>query len=265
MAASQPVLIGPNVVTRSIAIMREFEPPEGYYLAFSGGKDSTVLLELAKRAGVKFDAHYSVTGIDPPELVRFIREQHPEVHWERPRETWWRGLLVHGLPMRTVRWCCRSLKEEHGGRGRRLLTGIRAAESAKRSRYGMVRHCARFGKYLVSPILAWTDAEVWDFIRSEGLPYCELYDQGWKRIGCVPCPFESPANTRRSLQRWPRIFAATEKQARKYWEKRKADGGSGPDQRFATFEDWWNWWLARRLPWPSMDDEQSQPSLFGPD
>lgn len=264
MIVAQPALIGPDVVTRSVAIIREFEPPEGYYLAFSGGKDSTVLLALAKLAGVRFDAHYSVTGIDPPELVRFIRREYPEVAWDRPRESWWRGILVHGLPMRTIRWCCESLKECHGD-GRRLLTGIRAEESRTRRHRGMVEPCNR-GKHrhFVHPLLFWTEAEVWSFIRSEGLPYCELYDQGWKRIGCVPCPFESPANTRRSLQRWPRIFEATKKQAQKYWERRQGEV-TAPSRRFGSFDDWWNWWLARRLPWPSREDDRSQPSLFGPD
>jgi len=61
-------------VNDEIAIERikSFEPPEGYYVAFSGGKDSIVVLDLVKRAGVKYDAYYHVTGIDPPELVHFI-------------------------------------------------------------------------------------------------------------------------------------------------------------------------------------------------
>ena len=52
----------------SIQRLKDFEPKEGYYVAFSGGKDSVVLLDIVKRSGVKFDAHYNITGIDPPEL-----------------------------------------------------------------------------------------------------------------------------------------------------------------------------------------------------
>jgi phosphoadenosine phosphosulfate reductase len=225
-----------------------------------------VLLELAKRSGVKFDAHYNVTGIDPPELVRFIRQHHPDVEFVHPPvETWWQGIMVHGLPMRTIRWCCRSLKE-HGGAHRVMLTGIRAEESSKRASRGMVNFCARQSKTMASPIFFWTEQLVWDFIRGEGLPYCKLYDQGWKRIGCVVCPFESPQGTQRNMARWPKLFEATRKQAERYYNaQREKPHSKGPHVRFATFEEWWQWWLARRLPWPGrLDEEPEQLSLFCP-
>jgi len=261
---SQPVLMGLTHIERSIEIIREFEPPdEGYYLAYSGGKDSQVLYELAKRSGVRFDAHYNATGIDPPELVRFIREHYPEVQRvQPPKENWWQGILAHGLPLRVQRWCCRSLKE-HGGAHRTILTGIRAEESKARRDRGMVNFCQRQSKHLVNPIFFWTEAQVWEFIRGEGLPYCELYDQGWRRIGCVPCPFESPTNTRRSMARWPRLFEATRKQAERYWQSGRHP--LGMTVRFETFDDWWHWWLARRLPLPGrLDQEPDQLSLFCP-
>ena len=64
--------------------LRTFEPPDGYYLAFSGGKDSCVIKALADMAGVHYDAHYSLTTVDPPELVRFIRAalRRPPVAFE---------------------------------------------------------------------------------------------------------------------------------------------------------------------------------------
>ena len=57
----------------AIERLRQFEPDEGYYLAFSGGKDSITIYRLAEMAGVQFDAHYRVTTVDPPELVKFIQ------------------------------------------------------------------------------------------------------------------------------------------------------------------------------------------------
>jgi len=261
---SQPVLMGLTHIERTIEIIREFEPPdEGYYLAFSGGKDSQVLYELTKWSGVRFDAHYNVTGIDPPELVHHIRRHYPEVAFDHPpRENWWTGIPVHGLPGKRTRWCCEVLKE-HGGAYRVILTGIRAEESYARRGRGMVHACQRQGKHMVNPIFFWTETQVWEFIRGEGLPYCELYDQGYRRLGCVVCPFWSPENTQRNLVRWPRIFAATKKQARKHWER---GNPKGPQTRFATFDDWWQWWLARRLPWPGrLDEEPDQLNLFCPD
>lgn len=64
----------------------KMQPSHGFWLAFSGGKDSCVILELAKMAGVKFTAYYNVTTIDPPKLVRFIIEEHPEVVRLHPKK-----------------------------------------------------------------------------------------------------------------------------------------------------------------------------------
>ena len=110
--------------------MKAFEPTEGYYLAFSGGKDSCVLKALADMAGVKYDAHYQVTSVDPPELVRFIRQQHPDVAFNVPHKpiynekreiigeyavTMWNLIPKKGIPpTRQQRYCCAELKEGFG-------------------------------------------------------------------------------------------------------------------------------------------------------
>lgn len=72
-------------VDLAIRRIKLHEPPEGYYVAFSGGKDSCVILDLVKRAGVKFDAHINLTTVDPPEVIRFVRQQYPEVIMEKPQ------------------------------------------------------------------------------------------------------------------------------------------------------------------------------------
>jgi phosphoadenosine phosphosulfate reductase len=125
-------------VETAIKRLQSFEPPEGYYVAFSGGKDSQCAYHLCKMAGVKFDAHYAVTSVDPPELVRFIKEYYPDVQFERQYDkngkpiTMWSLIAEHTLPpTRKVRYCCSALKET-GGQGRVVVTGVRWAESANR-------------------------------------------------------------------------------------------------------------------------------------
>lgn len=128
-----------NKVKIAIDRMRAFEPPEGYYLAFSGGKDSVTLKALADMAGVKYDAHYNVTTVDPPELTRFIKIVHPDVVWELPKMTM-RQLIIREQtpPTRIMRYCCKELKESEG-KGRATLTGVRWAESTnRRNKQGLV-------------------------------------------------------------------------------------------------------------------------------
>lgn len=133
-------------VRDSIERLKAFEPKEGYYLAFSGGKDSCVIKALADMAGVKYDAHYRVTSVDHPALVRFIKQYHPDVSVELPRYpkdyknenlagrqiTMW-NLIPEKMmpPTRVARYCCEKLKED-GGDGRMTITGVRWAESTNR-------------------------------------------------------------------------------------------------------------------------------------
>ena len=128
---SQLNISGLDKVQVAIKRLQLFEPPEGYYIAFSGGKDSCVVKALADMAGVKYDAHYKHTLVDPPELIYFIREHHPDVKIEYPhyqdgtRITMWNLIPKKKIPpTRLVRYCCKFLKES-GGEGRFTVTGVR--------------------------------------------------------------------------------------------------------------------------------------------
>jgi phosphoadenosine phosphosulfate reductase len=196
-------------VKMAIDRFKEFEPEEGYYLAFSGGKDSVVIKRLAQMAGVKFDAHYNVTTVDPPELVHFIKKHHKDVIFHRPKMSLPQRMMDRKFPpMRHLRWCCDEYKEG-GGVGRVVATGVRRAESAKRSKRGMIERCLRRGnKRYLNPIIDWGDSDVWDFINGENIPYCSLYDEGFHRLGCVLCPMATIRIKKLEMVRWPKIAAS---------------------------------------------------------
>lgn len=112
---------GKDKVQLAIERMRTFEPPEGYYLCFSGGKDSVVLKAIADMAGVRYDAHYNVTSADPPEVIYFMRDNYPEVAFDYPHDkngnriTMWNLIPKKKMPpTRLVRYCCNKLKEGGG-------------------------------------------------------------------------------------------------------------------------------------------------------
>lgn len=106
-----------------------------YYLAYSGGKDSDVILALAKMAGVKFEAVHNLTSVDAPETIYHVRS-HPEVRIDRPEKTMWQ-LIPEKMtpPTRRTRYCCAELKER-GGQCRKVVTGVRKAESVARAKNG---------------------------------------------------------------------------------------------------------------------------------
>lgn len=138
MLHEETILGSVDKVQIAIERIKAFEPPEGYFLAFSGGKDSQCIYYLAKMANVKFDAHYSVTTVDPPELLQFIKDYYPDVQWDWPigkdgKRTSMYKLISENTspPTRQSRYCCRAFKEM-SGKGRVTLTGVRWDESVRR-------------------------------------------------------------------------------------------------------------------------------------
>lgn len=116
----------------AIERFKAFEPEDGYYLAYSGGKDSDVIKILAQLSGVKFEAVHNLTTVDAPETVYYIKSQ-PDVRIDYPQKSMWR-LIVEKLlpPTRIARYCCSELKEK-GGNGKIKVTGVRWAESIRRT------------------------------------------------------------------------------------------------------------------------------------
>ena len=241
-------------VATAIKRLREYEPAEGYYLAFSGGKDSVVLKRLADMSGVKYDAHYAVSGIDPPELVRFIKAEHVDVKWERNAPSFFTMLPVKGFPIRHGRWCCEKYKEA-GGAERMVLTGVRWAESVKRKGRMMVERCYNDPtKTYLHPIIDWTDQDIWQFIRENNIPYCKLYDEGFKRLGCICCPMQSAASKRMELDRWPGFEKAYRIAFRKLHAMRLV---SNPDAvaKWPGGDAMFDWWMSNES-LPGEDEDQ---------
>ena len=218
---------------------------DGYFGCFSGGKDSIVVKRLADMAGVRVKWWYSVTTVDPPELVRFIKREHPDVEFIRPKmHMWTRAVEKRMLPLKNIRWCCAEYKEP-GGIGRVKLTGIRAAESVRRkARWNVFsRWSGSVETWVCNPAYYWTDADVWRFIRDEDIPYCSLYDDGFDRLGCLGCPMDR--NRRAVLERYPGYMRGWRRAANRAFERLKADGcGEKVTRAFATGDEWFEWWLS---------------------
>ena len=225
-----------------------YDSEDGFFLAFSGGKDSQALYHIAEMAGVKFKAHFSPTTVDPPQLIKFIRRNYPDVEFAKVKKNIYQVAVEKQiLPSMRIRWCCAEFKE-NAGAGKVTLIGIRHEESARRSKRKEVEvsgrkfsgHLDQFEEWsaermkkkyknlnqdqfsydkekeircingkdsiLISPIIDWTERDVWEFLNEVvKVPHCELYDKGYKRIGCILCPMSNLKQKRREIKDFPYV------------------------------------------------------------
>lgn len=261
---------GKDKVQVAIERLQMFEPPEGYYLAFSGGKDSVVIKALADMANVKYDAHFMHTSVEHPDLIRFTKDYHPDVSIEFPKDKDGNRVTMWNLiprkkfpPTRQGRYCCEYLKENNGN-GRFVITGVRWAESARRknTRAGleidtgeksrirldpdnpnnekMARFCPTKGQHVINPVIDWETSDVWEFIHEYNIPYCKLYDEGYKRLGCIGCPMST--DRIKDLDTYPKFKQAYINAFDRMLQRCKE---AGLNTSWKNAQEVFDWWVER--------------------
>ena len=172
-------------------------------IAFSGGKDSEVVLYLCLQVAPNVPVVFNNTGVEYPETVRFIARLAEE--WDlnltvtHPEKSFWQCIEQYGFPKASRKSnarCCYWLKEKPALLAFRnkaclgYLTGETATESRLRmwaALKGTCLHLKSAKLCKIKPILWWTVPEVWQFIHDNGLPFNQAYLKGAERVGCMPC------------------------------------------------------------------------------
>ena len=184
--------------SRMAEVLERYGP--GTTVGWTGGKDSTVVLALLREVlresapGAPLTALNLDTGCKFPEVLAFrdqlAREWGVDVHIVRPEVE----LNRYPLAVDPVA-CCGDLKIRplNAAIARlaipALLTGVRADENPDRADRPWLEDHGDHVRAL--PILEWTELDIWTFLVRENIPWCSLYDQGYRSLGCVPCTSRS--------------------------------------------------------------------------
>lgn len=171
-------------------------------VAFSGGKDSLLVLHFAREIRPEIPVVFNNTGVEYPETVTYVKDLAKSwslnITITTPELSFWECIDRYGFPtIQDKKRCCYWLKEKpmlqeikrNGWLG--VFTGMTAVESWHRmvwaNKKGTCYHFVKWNACKVNPIAWWTEDEVREFIRAEKLPLNPLYGQGERRVGCLPC------------------------------------------------------------------------------
>lgn len=105
----------------------------------------------------------------------------------------------------------------------------------------VVDFCIKQRKTVVNPIIDWEDDDVWEFIEENNLRYCELYDEGFKRLGCIGCPLAGPKLQKKDFERWPKY-----KQAYINAFQKMLEAAPNYREKWENGEAVMKWWLRER-------------------
>lgn len=216
-------------INRAVRLLKVTCGDEVVEIAYSGGKDSDVILQLAKEAGIKYRAIYKNTTIDPPGTIKHAKEMGAEVIKPRNGMTFFKIIEQKGFPNRNRRFCCSELKEYQYDKSiHKCVMGVRRSESAKRSeRYNEPTECRGTKKdpyEAIYPLLDWTDKDVEEFIIDRGIKCAPVYydDQGnfhvERRLVCVCCPLVYYKKRIREFEKHPQMVLAYIKAGKKYMD-----------------------------------------------
>ncbi|MRR05467.1 MAG: phosphoadenosine phosphosulfate reductase [Deltaproteobacteria bacterium] len=203
-------IIEQSTVKKILAIYTKYKDRlDRFHVAFSGGKDSCVLLDLVKKALPKgsFVVVFGDTGMEFPDTCEVILKTKQQCAEDEipfyiakshlnPKESW----ELFGPPSRVLRWCCSVHKSTPQTLKLREVTGkddytglafvgVREHESATRSEYDYFNDSKKIkGQFSHNSIFEWTSAEVWLYMFTNNVTVNEAYKKGSSRVGCVCCP-----------------------------------------------------------------------------
>lgn len=234
-------------VDRALRLLRQIAPPQSdpIEVAYSGGKDSDVCLQLVREAGIPYRAIYKCTTIDPPGTLAHVRAMGAEVL--KPKKTFFQLIDENGLPNRNYRFCCSKLKEYKVLD--RAVMGIRKDESTSRDkRYQEPTECRFYGSKkehveAIYPILDWITEDVAEFLQDRGIRCApHYYDADGRfhperRLGCICCCLQYTKTRIRSFQQYPRMVRLYLKHAQAWWDNPQHDDSS-MKRRYDDVYEW---------------------------
>jgi phosphoadenosine phosphosulfate reductase len=189
-------------------------------VSFSGGKDSLVALDLARRVFGEVELVFNDTGLELPETLRNVEEVFTfygfKVHYASAGDIFWKAVEVFGPPGKDYRWCCKvakltpiaKLTRAMWPSGALNIVGQRAYESLDRARSPLVWRNKWVSHMLsTTPIQYWGQLACWLYIHRYKLPYNKLYEEGFDRLGCYLCPSSALAEYREIERLYPELWS----------------------------------------------------------